>query len=314
MSSLAGDAGVSVIVPHYGDPDPTLALLGDLRAQHTDRRLEILVVDDASPEPFPGTDGVTVIRRRRNGGFGSTVNSGAAQATLPLLLILNSDLRIGDDFVEALARHATASSPAVVGPRLENDDGVDQHAARRFPRISHQFVEWLTPLAGLRGRRSLQVAVGYDVADADHASRRVDWLVGAALCLPREAFQAVGGFDERFFMNCEEVDLQRRLRSSGVRSLYVDTVTAVHRGGGSSSDVTTRRRWLVGARRHYAAKWGGLGRLQVSLTVATGMNLVWNALRRAAGRPLRPVATMREELHLIWGPVADPRRDAGEAN
>ncbi len=309
LSPLARDAGVSVIVPHFGDPHPTLALLGDLRAQRTDRRVEVVVVDDASPEPFPDTDGVVVLRRRRNGGFGSTVNTGVARSTHPLLLILNSDLRIDSDFVESMARHATAAYPAVVGPRLADGDGVDQHAARRFPRVSHQFVEWLTPLAGLRGRRSLQVAVGYDLTGTDQARRRVDWLVGAALCLPREAFDAAGGFDERFFMNCEEVDLQRRLGAAGVPSMYVGTVTALHRGGGSSSDVTIRRRWLVGARRRYAAKWGGLGRLQVALTVATAANLVWNVLRRVAGRPLHPVATMREELQLIWGPITDPRDD-----
>lgn len=310
-SSLPEDAGVSVIIPHYGPPDTTRQLLSNLSAQVTDRPVEVIVVDDASPTPFPDTDSVSVIHRDLNGGFGSTVNTGARQAIHPFLLILNSDLCVDDDFVEAMARRATRSSPVVVGPRLVGEEGADQHAARRFPRTSHQFVEWLAPLAGLRHLRSLQVAVGYDLGDDRGAEREVDWLVGAALCLPTETFRDVGGFDERFFMNCEEVDLQWRLRRRAVPSVYLRDVSVVHLGGASSSSITNRRRWVVGARRRYATKWGGLRRLQVSLSIATGVNLVWNVLRRVAGRTLHPTAILREELALVWGPIADPRTDHG---
>src|SRR5690349_6662390 len=70
---------LSVVVPHYGSPAPALALLRMLRAQEGDLDLQVIVVDDCSPEPFPERPGLHVVRRAVNGGFGSAVNAGAEQ-------------------------------------------------------------------------------------------------------------------------------------------------------------------------------------------------------------------------------------------
>ena len=117
-----GGGGVTVVVPHHGDPAPTLATIGDLRAQVTDLAVDVVVVDDCSPEPFPDADGVTVVRRETNGGFGSAVNSGAAVATQPLLLVLNSDVALTPTFVDDLVTAARAVDagrrrPAPARPR-----------------------------------------------------------------------------------------------------------------------------------------------------------------------------------------------------
>src|SRR5690348_7413113 len=93
---------VSVVVPHYGAPEPTLALLRALGGQTGDVELQVVVVDDCSPEPFPDRPGLHVVRREANGGFGSAVNSGAAEAVHPQLLVLNSDVTIGPGFVAEL--------------------------------------------------------------------------------------------------------------------------------------------------------------------------------------------------------------------
>lgn len=301
MTSPGAVTDVSIVIPHFGAPEPTLQLLADLARQQTDGALEIIVVDDASPEAFPDVDGVRVVRRSANGGFGSAVNSGVAEATRPLLLFLNSDLRLEEDFVESMGRGAARHPRSVVAPMLVDAEGVDQHSARRFPRVSHQVVEWLTPLARFRQMTFLQRAVGYDLDASPGSDHRVDWLVGAALCLPTDAFRDVGGFDETFYMNCEEVDLQRRLGTVGVPSVLLGDIELTHLGGGSSSGIANRRRWVVSARRRYAAKWGGLRRLQAALTCASGVNLLWNGGRRLLGRPVRPIVTLREELRLVWG-------------
>ena len=99
------DPAVSVIVPHYGDHGPTSALVDSLLPQ---RPHEIIVVDDASPQPFPDTSGVRLLRHERNGGFGSAVNAGARAATGDLLLVLNSDIEVGPTFVADLM---AASAP-----------------------------------------------------------------------------------------------------------------------------------------------------------------------------------------------------------
>mgnify|MGYP001069747556 CR=1 FL=1 len=308
-------AGVSVVIPHYGDPVPTLALLAQLAHQTAaldpttgaDLPLQVIVSDDASPQPFPEPEatayGAVVVRRTRNGGFGAAVNSGAAQAHHDLLLILNSDLSVGPSFVGDLVTAARPWLPAVVGPVLLDGGGAPDFSGRRFPTIGHQAVEWLTPLARWRDGNALHGAVGHDTRAMPGVTTTVDWLVGACLLLPTASFRAVGGFDEGYFMNSEEVDLQRVLRRHGIPAVYAGTVTVTHTGAGSS-DATKRRAWVVQSRLRYAQKWGGRParrRLQSALAAATVVNLVWNTGRRLASRSVTPLATARTEWQLLSG-------------
>ncbi|MFI7484336.1 glycosyltransferase family 2 protein [Kocuria sp. M1R5S2] len=290
--------GVSVVVPHYGDPAPTLALLGRIREQTWTGPLQVIVSDDASPVPLPApdpSDGVEVVRRERNGGFGSAVNSGAALARHELLLVLNSDLGIGRTFVADLVAAAEPWQPAVVSPAVVGHDGATQWAGRHFPTVGHQVVEWLTPLARFRHTRAWHENVGHDTAVGTGGCRPVDWVMGAAMLIPTTEFRAVGGFDERYFMNAEEVDLQRRLRDRGVPSVVAASVTAEHEGGGSS-DPQRRRQWLVDARFRYARKWGGARRLRAALTAATVVNFLVNTLRQLKGTDVDARAVLRQEL------------------
>lgn len=71
---------VPVVIPHYGDPRHAAALVSQLVAQAGAPEFEIIVVDDAFPEPYPADDWVRLIRRERNGGFGAAVNSGVGEA------------------------------------------------------------------------------------------------------------------------------------------------------------------------------------------------------------------------------------------
>ncbi|MGN8026979.1 glycosyltransferase family 2 protein [Microbacterium sp. 22242] len=296
--SIAGRAAaVSVVVPHHGDPAPTRALIAALRAQTAAPPLQLIVVDDASPEPFPPVEGASVVRREVNGGFGAAVNTGAALAEHPLLLVLNSDLDIGLSFVADLVRAAEPWQPAVCGPLLVGFDGVTQWSGRRWPRTRHHVVEWLTPLARFRPR--LHEAVGHDTRCVPGAVLPVDWVVGAALLIPTAAFRVVGGFDERYFMNVEEVDLQRRLTAGGVGSVFLGTVVVRHEGGGSS-EAGRRVRWVVQARLRYAAKWRERpALLRFALRVASTVNLAFNAGRRMLGRDVEPLRTFRRELAAI---------------
>jgi N-acetylglucosaminyl-diphospho-decaprenol L-rhamnosyltransferase len=307
--------GVSVVIPHYGDPAPTLDLLAQLADQvapldpatSDELPIQLVVSDDCSPQPFPEQEGTAyralVVRRERNGGFGAAVNSGVAEAVHDQLLILNSDLQVGPTFLRDLVSAAAPWQPAVVGPALLDPDGRVAPTGRRFPRVSHQALEWLTPIARWRRTPTLEAGIGAHPDATLGRVQPVDWLVGAALLLPTHAFRAVGGFDEGYFMNSEEVDLQRVLRRHGIPAVYVGTVTVTHAGGGSS-DPAKRRAWVVQSRLRYAHKWGGRAatrRLQSALAAATAVNLVWNTGRRLAGRPVTPLATARTEWQLLSG-------------
>ena len=133
---------VTVVVPHFGAPGLSMPLLEALLRQQGCPELQIVLVDDDSPDAFPDHPGVTVIRRGTNGGFGSAVNTGAAVADGDLLLVLNSDLEIGPTFVADLVAGARPWQPAVVSPRVVGPDGLEQPTGRRFPRVRHG-TEWL---------------------------------------------------------------------------------------------------------------------------------------------------------------------------
>lgn len=295
---------VTAVIPHYGDPAPTRTLVESLRAQAGSSLARIVVSDDASPQPFseatpeatlPGEPGIVVVRRERNGGFGSAVNTGMERVETDYALVLNSDLGIGHTFVEDLVRVASPWQPAVVSPRIVRPTGEQEWIGAHFPDAGQHATEWLSPLARFRQTDAWREAVGIDTRCVEGAVLPVDWVKGAAMLIPVAPFRAVGGFDERFFMFAEEVDLQRRLREIGVPSVFAGTVTAVHEGGGSS-DPERRRHWLVESRLKYAAKWGGERGLKVALAAASVANFGVNAVRQAAGRDIDAAATFRREL------------------
>lgn len=301
MTGPLATPAVSIVIPHYGEASTTLPLVQALVPQLEAARAELIVSDDCSPEPFAcDSPEVRVVRRSVNGGFGSAVNSGAAAARGELLMILNSDLCVTPDFVSSYVAAARPWLPAVVAPRITDDDGVAE-TLRYFPTVRHITAEWLTPLARTSGTRAWREAVGHDTRASESTTAcAVDWAVGAALLLRHHDFWSVGGFDETFFMNSEEVDLALRLSRRGVPVIYTPEVT-VHHVGGGSSDPEKRRGWVVASRLRYADKWGGRRALQAALTTATAANFAWNVTRRLRRVPVAPITTARRELGYIWG-------------
>jgi N-acetylglucosaminyl-diphospho-decaprenol L-rhamnosyltransferase len=297
------DLGVSVVIPHYGDPSLAIALLTDLDAQTTTRPLQIIVADDHSPEPFPSDLDVAydLIRRETNGGFGAAVNAGVNAAVHPLLLILNSDLRIGPGFIDELCGAAAPWMPAIVGPALRNEQDVVEYTARRFPSLRTSATANLAPLTRWRHSERWHHAVGHLTPTPGSGATLCDWIAGAALLLPTDLFRELHGFDERFFMYSEEVDLQTRARELGIPSVLLHDVIAIHSGGGSS-DNTKRHAWLLQGEWIYADKWRGRGaarQYQAGMFCVFVINLVWQSGRRILGRDSKPLATFARNSRAV---------------
>lgn len=287
---------VSVVIPHYGNPAAVTQLVDQLRREPGVG--EIVVVDDCSPQPLPPLDGARVVRRETNGGFGSAVNTGVAATSLPLLLILNSDVSITPGFVHRLVQAADPWQPALVGPAVRTGGDVER-TARRFPRPAYQAFERIRLLARFQRSDWWARMIGQDLRARPGIDLAVDWIAGVCLLVPRASFDLVGGFDERFFMYAEEVDLQRRLEVAGVHRVYAGSVFLDHVGG-ASSDPARAPAWLVESRLTYAAKWGGVGRLRVLLTGVAVINAATDAARRLAGRDVHPMRELSSELREAW--------------
>jgi N-acetylglucosaminyl-diphospho-decaprenol L-rhamnosyltransferase len=122
-----------------------------------------------------------------------------------------------------------------LGPQLLNPDGSVQSSRRRFPTLATAFLEstvlqlWFPDNAVLRR---------YYVLDRpDDEVLEVDWVMGAAILMRREAWDQVGPLDERFFMYSEELDWCRRAEAQGWRVVYLPTAQVVHYGAQSSEQV-----------------------------------------------------------------------------
>ena len=199
-----------------------------------------LVVDNASLDrgtalaELPRT---TVIANARNAGFGAAVNQAARATSAGLLWLLNPDCEVVPGAFAALRatldRHADC---AIAAPRLLNQDGTVQASARGEPGAltglfgRNTLLTRLFPSSRI-ARRNLPAA---DLVASGVESAPVDWVMGAAMLVRREAFDLVGGFDERYFLYWEDADLCRRLRARGLATRYVPGARVVHEGGASA--------------------------------------------------------------------------------
>jgi N-acetylglucosaminyl-diphospho-decaprenol L-rhamnosyltransferase len=218
----------------------------------------VVVVDNASPDDALETITdleVEVERSPKNGGFSYGCNRGAARGSAPLLLFLNPDARLDAAALEAL-RYALASDPAaaLVGPRIIEDDGELAWSQRRYPRLRSTFAHAFF-LHRLFPRAEWSDELIRDPAVYESAGSP-EWVSGACMLVRRDAFESVGGFDERFFLYCEDTDLCKRLRDAG-HTIRFEPGAEIHHVGGASSGAGETRPIAARSRVLYARKHRG---------------------------------------------------------
>jgi N-acetylglucosaminyl-diphospho-decaprenol L-rhamnosyltransferase len=227
--------------------------LHSLRAAPPAMHHRVIVVDNASTDGSveavrAGWPGVHVIELPRNAGFAAANNAGIRAGNGDLLLLLNSDTIVPPGAIDTLAARLLRD-PSIVaaGPRLVDGEG----------RAEWSFGHMLTPrneaqrlvLAALHAR-GLPAVSGY----IDRATRREsypDWVTGACLLVRRDAAEAAGLLDERFFMYEEDVDFCASLRAQGGRILFTPDAEVVHLRGRSARSAPAATR-LAYHRSHAA--------------------------------------------------------------
>ena len=223
----------SVVVVSHDSGDWLHACVNSVLAQ--DAELELIVVDNASRDGaldrLPSDTRLTLIRNRDNRGFGPACNQGATLARGAQLLFLNPDCELPPGAIARLHEMTAGDTQlAIVGAQLTNADGSPQAAARRqTPTPLRAFRRAL----GLGGDGVEMPAVA--VASATTSSlESVEAVSGALMWMPRDAFSRLGGFDERYTLHCEDLDLCRRALDAGFGVAVASDLRVVHHKGRSS--------------------------------------------------------------------------------
>ena len=264
----------------------------------------VVVVDNSSPDGTVAVveslalPGVTLVRRP-NLGFGAGNNAGVAALppAVEHVLFLNPDAVIAPRDVERLAAYLDAHpSVAMVAPRLYKG-GAPIHSAGRTPTPLTE-IKPLLPRALGRWLTDRRLDPSYDVTG------EVGAVEGACMMARRSMLEAVGGFDERFFLFFEELDLARRFRERGWSVHLVADAAAEHLVAASRSTTSHGARpESVRSQAKFFTKWGDSAVLAVWPRVARAS---WWLRSRLGKLPREERAALREALRdgLIRPPAA----------
>jgi N-acetylglucosaminyl-diphospho-decaprenol L-rhamnosyltransferase len=263
---------IDVVVVSYNSRARLARCIENLRNV---RDVHLIVVDNASSDgsaEVAAQLGIEPVRLTRNGGFGHGCNVGWRRGNSPFVLFLNPDATIDGQSLNRLASLLESTPRAgIAAPRILGVDGSLEYSQRRFPRLASTYARslflhrvfpqaaWADELVRERG--------AYEQRGSP------DWVSGACLLIRRPLLEHLGGFDERFFMYCEDIDLCRRVRDEGFDIVFEPDAVSVHEGGASAPrpallPVLAASR-IYYSRKHKSVLGAALERLGIGLEAMT---------------------------------------------
>jgi len=236
-AAAPGAVDVSVCIANWNCAGLLRRCLRSLFENPQGVRFEVVVVDNTSTDgaaemvaaEFPH---VTLIRNAENRGFAAASNQAAARAAGRYLFFLNNDTEVPPQTLRRLLDHAAADPAAgMLGPRLRGPGGAVQISYRRRPTVAallHKvsLVRW----TGLF--RSAYQEYRRGSFDPDGV-RPVEVLMGPAVFVARDVFEAAGRWDERYRFGVEDIDLSTQVGKSRA-VVYAGDVEVLHHGRASS--------------------------------------------------------------------------------
>jgi GT2 family glycosyltransferase len=226
-------------------------LLDGLPAAVAGLEADVVVVDNASSD-----DTVAVVESRgvpvlhcTNAGYAAGVNRGVAHcSSASMVLVLNPDVELDAGCVPTMVGALARPSVGIVAPLVREADGSLSCSLRREPTLARALG------LGRTEHPALSEAVT-SPRDYDHG-HAVDWAVGATLLFSRECYDAVGGWDESFFLYSEETDFCLRARDLGFLTWYEPAATTMHIGGASGVSTATHCMQVTNRVRLYSRRHG----------------------------------------------------------
>jgi N-acetylglucosaminyl-diphospho-decaprenol L-rhamnosyltransferase len=314
------DIDVAVVIVSYQSAKLTVDCLKSIEAERAtaDMRIRVIVVDNASGdasvitkevEANQWSTWVTSVQAPRNGGFAYANNLGLRRACdygIPdYFHMLNPDTLVRKGAIGALARFLeTNPAVGIAGSGFENLDGSKWPIAFRFPSIMSEVESGLQ--FGIMSRILQPWVVAMQMSSV---AQPVDWVSGASMMVRRTVLDAIGGFDENYFLYFEETDFCWRARKAGFSTWYVPESLVMHIAGQSTS-VTVRNAhpkrlpayWFESRRRFFSVAYGTPYAMAADLAALVGHGL--GSLKRfVLGRRDRAIPGFLADLmqhSLLW--------------
>ncbi|MFC0109915.1 glycosyltransferase family 2 protein [Kibdelosporangium aridum] len=255
---------LAVVTVTYS-PGETLTRFLDTLATATERPIQVVMADngstDGAPEKAASREGVRLLSTGENLGYGAAANRGVAEFgdEYGWVIVANPDIEWGPGSIDELLK-ATSRWPrgGAFGPLIREPNGEVYPSARLLPSlgkgVGHAVVG--------RVWKDNPWTKAYRQSDTSVRERTAGWLSGSCLLLRREAFDSVDGFDPRYFMYFEDVDLGDRIGKAGWQNVYVPSAEVTHIGGHATSKASAKMlavhhqsayRYL--ADRHQGPEW-----------------------------------------------------------
>lgn len=282
---------------------------------------EVIIVDNASVDdslasveeftalPFQ----LHIIRNTENRGFGAACNQGAVLANSEYLLFLNPDACLFKGSLPvplAFLLRPENMDVGIVGIQLVDENNHISRSCARFP----SFGIFLAQAFGLNRSPGLRHLTQFMSEWSHEVTQQVDQVMGAFFLIRHSLFESLAGFDERFFVYFEEVDLSLRARHAGWRSVYLAEAQAFHAGGGISRQVKAHRlfyslrsRLLYGF-KHFT-RWQAWALVGVTLILEPVSRTIFSLLRggiRDIRDTLKAYGMLYQELPSILNNARQP--------
>ena len=237
---------LSVCYVNYNSTDVLLKSIEALHQNNGHYPYKIFVWDNHSKESVEKINvlypDIRFFTSTKNIGYGRAINQLIKRTRSKYIVLLNPDTKIYNrNFIEQSVRFLEKHPDVgILGPKILNADNTIQGSARKFP----------TPLTSLFGRNTLLTKVfpknpisAKNICTINNPCTDplpVDWVSGACMVARRKAIEAVGGFDEKFFLYWEDADLCRRIWDAGWKVVYYPEIQIYHFIGKSSNSAPYR--------------------------------------------------------------------------
>jgi GT2 family glycosyltransferase len=319
VAAEARTAQLDIVIVNWNSRDLLRSCVSALGGSVNASQLRVIVVDNASQDGSAerlqgGALNLIVIRNESNRGFGAACNQGAGAGEAPAILFLNPDTRVRPDTLPLALQHLAVSPEiAILGVRQTDESGTTLRTCARIPDIAS--------LAGQAiGLDRLGLVRPHFMTEWNHEdTRQVGQVMGAFLMIRRELFQRLGGFDERFFVYFEDVDLCRRAAESGGAVVHFADAAIWHGTQGTTAQVKDRRLfYFLRSKALYVAKHHGRAAALLLLALDLGVQIPLRVLRAfardgrgGAAAVLRGAAMLARDIPNLWPKLA---RDASRLN